>query len=243
MLHAEVRDVIGKYPKHLVGNTGDPEKLLEKSSMFLGEARVPLAETLPGSAARTSLAFGGENSDGGDTTATKQEFILARRHGGDRVSGFITLSFEWTITAASLLRQKLRVLEQVLTTRNEILSILALRPIDRGVVPGTGDDVAKRASTSGSLDGHRSTRSEGVCCCPNHCRPAIACHPTNIGKDSAPQSFCRCSTQRCEECLWLCCRAPLDTGGKETLLRCQCLGVGGAQRAPPQRAGGSHHSQ
>ena len=161
VLHAEVRDVIGKYAKDSQSKH-DPEKFLEKHSVFLGEARVPLAETLPGSAARMSLAFGSEASaEGGEATATKREFVLARRHGGDHVSGFITLSFEWTITAASLLQQKLRVLEQVLTTRNEILSILAPRPIER--LHDEGDsDVSKRASISGSLDVNRSSRTKGV---------------------------------------------------------------------------------
>lgn len=165
VLHAEVRDVIGRYSN--IKSKHDPEKVLEKSSVFVGEARVPLAETLPGFMTRTSNTFGADNSDGGENSTVKREFVLARRHGGDLVSGYITLSFEWTITAASLLKQKLRVLEQVLTTRNEILSILAPRPIERteishNLTGSRGPGALARTSNAGSFDECKSRRADGV---------------------------------------------------------------------------------
>jgi hypothetical protein len=166
ILHAEVRDVVSRYSTDVLNkySSKDPEKLLEKSSIFLGEVRVPLAETLPLSAAR--LALGGENSDAGESIATKREFVLARRDGADRVSGCISLSFEWNITAASLLKQKLRVLEQVLTTRNEILSMLAPRPIERPEVTEIPHSGAKPLAKGSRID-PESTQADGARFCPS----------------------------------------------------------------------------
>ena len=44
----------------------------------------------------------------------RRAYALTRRHGHDMVAGVVVLAFEWTITAASLLRQKCIALEKVL---------------------------------------------------------------------------------------------------------------------------------
>jgi hypothetical protein len=93
-----------------------------KRSSFLGQVDVPLSETLPAATRRSSAP---ENS------AFRASYALARRHGADLVSGTVNLSFDWSITATSLLKQKCSVLEKVLATRNEILSMMAPKSVQQ----------------------------------------------------------------------------------------------------------------
>lgn len=86
-------------------------------SRFLGQVRVPLSDTLPPPGAKPPSL---ENP-----ATARRTYMLARRTGRDMVAGAVTLAFEWSVSATSLLRQKHAVLEKVLMQRVEILSMLS----------------------------------------------------------------------------------------------------------------------
>jgi hypothetical protein len=150
-------------------------------SRFLGLVHVPLATTMP-EAPEYSGGGGGDHDyrgDGGggvDTGASgrscgdsneaavvKRAYTLARRDGRDMVSGAVVLAFQWSITAAGLLRQKCIALEKVLLQRNEILAMLNPRTAAEARLlwhtesgSGGGDETAHsgehRSTTDGSQD-------------------------------------------------------------------------------------------
>ena len=86
-----------------------------RRATFLGTATVPLGGTLPPSCAPAAAPRHGT-------------YPLRRRDGRDAVSGAVTLSVEWSVSALSLLQQKFAVLSKVLLQRNEILSMLRPMP-------------------------------------------------------------------------------------------------------------------
>jgi hypothetical protein len=150
-LHLECWDIpVAPPTRHRAACLGAAKPDIFAHSRFLGQANIPLSDTLPPLKAALSAC---------DNLATvNRSYHLARRDGRDMVAGIVTLAFDWSVSATSLLRQRHRILEKVLMQRLEILAILSPMPVakTRQLVCNGGEQSTHSRQTEAASSQHPS---------------------------------------------------------------------------------------
>ncbi|KAL3135445.1 hypothetical protein ABBQ32_007626 [Trebouxia sp. C0010 RCD-2024] len=107
-LMVEVWDLGGTRGAKQMKKLADNPSQVIRNSRFLGQAEIPLVDTL------TDTQRG-----------TPRNYPLMRRDARDAVCGSLRLAFSWDVTARSLMSLMLKALEHVLQQRREILCMLS----------------------------------------------------------------------------------------------------------------------
>jgi hypothetical protein len=159
-LQLECWDItMGPAARHRVARLcGSMPDILEHSR-FLGQVNIPLSDTVP--PLKAILATHG------DRAPVNRTYHLARRDGRDMVAGTVTIAFDWSISARSLLWQKRLVMEKVLMQRLEILAMISPVNAPRSMHAGVRLSVSEleqhtdssHQRETGSTSSHRHSSS------------------------------------------------------------------------------------